>query len=342
MRDRFIDQMRGICILCVIAVHTNLFYRLLYTALFYNFAVPMFFFLSVVCLTVKYNGKEICLKSFYRTRFVIIYPYLIWGTLYNFIELYVIDNYSLESFLIYNLITLALGDIPTLYFVFALLQLYLIYPLLLSIFTRVKLYQLILIFLCSIIGLFTLYSIVWFKWSYSIYSFSVGSNLIAVDIAKTFFIFYMIPYILLGFIFAFRYNEIRELLKRKSIKNPIIVNCSLALWIFIINQWNIKILYYGTERLPYATQHNLVYSIMMILFIFTIFNSLNKENVFLSYNGRISRQLFFTHSVVLIFLDYILVYILKMRYTSSFVLVYLTCLLLIQALQRLPKKNYLF
>ncbi|MHA2290462.1 MAG: acyltransferase family protein, partial [Promethearchaeota archaeon] len=111
-RLRELDLARGYSVLFVIATHVDLFAEIVFKRLFYNFAVPFFFFASAFSLTLKYGPKErIDLKEFYKNRFK---SYLITYFIYSFIILFLqnlqVNQYNFNAFIVYYLTNSLLGN----------------------------------------------------------------------------------------------------------------------------------------------------------------------------------------------------------------------------------------
>ena len=135
-----IDCLRGLCILIVMLRHTKVFWYAdsgNFPDIWFHgwtfFAVPVFFFISGFSLTLKYGKsiESIDTKSFYKRRIMALLPlYLIWSFLY-----FLISDFDIEPFgffLLEFILLTPIGVVLTIWYIFVIFQLYLLYPLILK------------------------------------------------------------------------------------------------------------------------------------------------------------------------------------------------------------------
>jgi peptidoglycan/LPS O-acetylase OafA/YrhL len=265
-RIRELDLARGYSILFVIATHVDLFNGIIFKTLFYNFAVPFFFFASAFSLTLKYGTKErIDLKEFYKNRF---HYYLIAYFMYAFVILFIQNlqdfHYSFNAFIAYYVTNTLLGNVQTIWFLYVLFYFYLIYPFFLK-FLRKKRDSTILIFLVvSILIITVIYSNPYlfglFCTSIIFNGFSVDNYTILINITKCFLILFMIPFFLLGYIFGRNYVKIKNFMRQKKIFYATTITYSIFIIILFINQDFIDVNFYNLDSAStYYSWVNLVY-----------------------------------------------------------------------------------
>lgn len=140
------DQLKGLSILAVIGLHlltlvspANFFKspnNLIFISLdqLMRFCVPVFIFLSGFGLSLKYQSQRLKLFSFYKSRLTKLLPlYLLWSAYYLFLSEYIDPWWKvLQTGPVWKIIALGWSDYH-LYFVSVIFQLYLLYPLLLTI-----------------------------------------------------------------------------------------------------------------------------------------------------------------------------------------------------------------
>lgn len=326
-RIRELDLARGYSILFVIATHVDLFKNIVFKTLFYNFAVPFFFFASAFSLTLQYGTKEkIDLKEFYKNRF---HFYLIAYFTFAFIILFIGNlqdyHYSFNAFIVYYLTNTLLGNVQTIWFLYVLFYFYLIYPFFLK-FLKKKRNSTILIFLVlSILIIAVIYSnpnlFALFCKSIIINEFYIDDYSIPLNITKCFLIFFMIPFFLLGYIFGRNYAKIKNVLSQKKIFYITTIIYSIFVLILFINQDFIEDnFYYLDSASTYYSWVNLFYSLFTIIFLLTFFIKFNKSRFFY-FNAKHAANLFLLQRPVIL--------ILRPFKIGNYLSVYFLCLLLI-------------
>ena len=147
-----LDYLRGIAILLVISIHVSANFIYMSTAdflsLFYmsidtysSVAVPLFIAISGFILFYLYHGG-LNIKTFYRKRFFsVVPPYLFFTVFYLGFEYAVRFHKGLSLEINANelFLTLVTGGNTHLWFVFLIIQFYIIFPWLLSVFKRLSL-----------------------------------------------------------------------------------------------------------------------------------------------------------------------------------------------------------
>jgi len=153
----YLDVLRALSILGVILIHiigASFHYwekgSLVWTVFIstdqlFRFSVPLFVFISGFTLYAKYNNNFNFWK-FYKKRIVRILPwYVVWSlVIYLYIHFTVVPGFV--NYPTWKLILLGKVDYH-LYFVSMIIQLYLLFPLLLWIFKKFKLYFVLLLFI---------------------------------------------------------------------------------------------------------------------------------------------------------------------------------------------------
>ena len=129
-KNNFWQSLRGVCIVLVILIHTLYFTEISqynYTNIFIrrviNFATALFIFMAGYFTNIR-DTKDFYKKKFFR----IAVPLIIWDIIYGVIEL-VKNNVSLKSAVKMFLFSSSIGH---LYYLYVLLQLFLVAPLLLK------------------------------------------------------------------------------------------------------------------------------------------------------------------------------------------------------------------
>ncbi len=143
-----IDLLRGFAIISLIITHICSFCFAIKginaivlvnipIVIFSRFAVPVFVFISGFVLYLKYN-RDINYKDFYKKRFLkIIPPYLIFSLIYYFWNNLIINDTSLNIKELLYQILIAKAHIHLWYFLL-IIQLYLLFPLILKIYLKIK------------------------------------------------------------------------------------------------------------------------------------------------------------------------------------------------------------
>ncbi|GBE56890.1 acyltransferase family protein [archaeon BMS3Bbin16] len=140
-----ITLLRGLAIIGVVAIHSHppplslgfLGLNKLYIEELSKFSVPLFIFISGLVLTFRYTGETIVYTDFLKRRFEkILIPYLAWSGIYLLYRyLYKSETFSLFAIAKKFLIGSAYFH---LYYVFLILQFYLLFPLFLRLIQRFK------------------------------------------------------------------------------------------------------------------------------------------------------------------------------------------------------------
>jgi peptidoglycan/LPS O-acetylase OafA/YrhL len=326
-RIRELDLARGYSILFVIATHVDLFKGIIFKTLFYNFAVPFFFFASAFSLTLKYSAKDnIDLKEFYKNRF---HYYLLVYFIYAFIILFLGNlqeyHYSFTAFIAYYLTNSLLGNVQTIWFLYVLFYFYLIFPFFLKCLNKKK-DSLVLIFLVLSILIMTIiysnpYLFGLFCKTIIINELNIDNYAIPINITKCFLILFMIPFFLLGYLFGKNYAKIKNFISQKKIFYVITITYSLFVLFLFINQDFIEANFYNLDSAStYYSWVNLFYSLFTIVFLLTLFIKFNKSRFFY-FNGKHSANLFLLQRPVIL--------ILRPFKIGNYFTVYFFCLLLI-------------
>jgi peptidoglycan/LPS O-acetylase OafA/YrhL len=326
-RIRELDLARGLAVLFVIATHVDLLAEVVFKRLFYNFPVPFFFFASAFSLTLKYASKErIDLKQFYKDRFKsYLLIYFIYSFIIIFLQNLLVNQYSPAAFFVSYLINSLLGNVQTIWFLYVLFYFYLIYPFFLKLLKKLKDSVILIILVLSILIITVIYSnpllCSLFCRRVIISELNVDSYIIPIDITKFFLIFFMIPFFLLGFIFARHYPKIRNFISQKRVFYAITIIYILFVVILFINQDFIEANFYEPYLAStYYSWVNLFYSLFTIIFLLTLFTKFNKSRFFY-FNAQHSMNLFLLQRPVIL--------VLRPFNFGNYLSVYFLCLLLI-------------
>ena len=334
-RIRELDLARGYSILFVIATHVDLFKGIVFKTLFYNFAVPFFFFASAFSLTLKYGTKEkINLKEFYKNRFhYYLIAYFIYAFIIHFIQNLQDFHYSFNAFIVYYLTNTLLGNVQTIWFLYVLFYFYLIYPFFLKFLGR-KRDSTVLLFLGVLILIITViysnpYLFGLLCRSIILNEFSVDNYTIPINITKCFLILFMIPFFLLGYLFARNYVKIKNFISKKKIFYITTIAYFIFVLFLFINQDFIEANFYHLDSAStYYSWVNLFYSLFTIIFLLTFFIKFNKSRFFY-FNGKHSANLFLLQRPVIL--------ILRPFNIGNYFTVYFFCLLLIFTEKKITK-----
>ena len=373
-----IDCLRGLSIIIIMLRHTKVFWNAdsgNFQDIWFHgwtfFAVPVFFFISGFSLTLKYGKsvESIDSKSFYKRRILTLLPlYLIWSFLYFLISDF--DKEFFGFFLLEFLVRTPIGAVLTIWYIFVVFQLYLLYPLILKRYKKLsfKMQQILIIgivismLLCFLLGdLFT--DIVFFYLHFG-----------------QWFIYFLI-----GINVAYYWKEIQNFLRKNvyfKITISILFLISFATLPYFVDQ--------TYPRKPAAWILNNIITIFFLLMVFSqrrIYVSpiiakdhvdsenfqleqdyatkkLNFEGRIFGYfskffylNGQFSLGLFLSHRffmqvVSLIFLNFFGIEIDPWREANSrfdaflisilyFVLVYIMCMIFTYLMWKLPKSEYI-
>lgn len=172
--------------------------------------VPVFFFLSGLVLLYSYRNKEFTaqtIKEFYikRLKFIMI-PYITISVFY-FLFLWVLNyNYTVAEAIAFFLQQLAIGKVYMhLYFLFVLVQFYLVFPIILYMFKKFNLNV-----LPALIGSL----VIQFGWYY------LNRNYLGVESRGSYFLSYL-SFFVTGAAIGFHYTRLDALWNK--MKNPISV-----------------------------------------------------------------------------------------------------------------------
>jgi membrane-bound acyltransferase YfiQ involved in biofilm formation len=181
-RDIYWQQIRGVCIICVILIHSRFDFNGTYLISWsynygiilrqiINFPVAIFIFLAGYFTNIEKNKKLCLVQLRYRLKKLIL-PFIIWSSFYSFaICIYRGEKIGLEL-----IKTILLGkSVEPLYFIIVLLQLIIITPLTIrSIKSYRKISMILLLFITPIYLLFlNIFSIIYkVQFLYEHYFFS--------------------------------------------------------------------------------------------------------------------------------------------------------------------------
>ena len=161
----WVDIMRGSGIILITIHHFGLHIFLGLNVLpidfldniFYYSVIPVFIFLSGYTIYINYNQIS-SYKTYFRKKFKYIIPnYLIWGfpTSFFFLSFTLSYNFDPILVLIATILSVLTGNIWILYFIFIIIQLYIIYPFILKIIDKLKKpFIFFIIYLLSLLILF--------------------------------------------------------------------------------------------------------------------------------------------------------------------------------------------
>ena len=343
-----ITAIRDLATLIVVAIHTlsslSQFFLFVYTS-----AVPIFFFLSGLSLTLNYkDGLD--LRQFYRKRFRYLLPaYLFWTFLLVFKSVFS-ENLPLLVHIVRYITTIFTGNIMTLYFIVAIFEFYLIFPFLLRILKKLKISATVVIFLLLVLIFFIIYlfsvnfNMVILKSKIIISQIEISSNLIEVNISKLFFLVFMMPFSLFGIIFGLNYNLIVDFLKKRSfiyfISSIYVFLC--VFFYFYEIPYTDKILFDYNNYLNYVT---LFITLISILFYLTIF--IRYQIPLLNFIGIISAGIYLSHRVVMIvfsvFFDLAIGLDLENLFLGFpyYIIVLIGSIILVIVIKKLPKSEYI-
>ncbi len=258
-----LDCLRGLAIFLLLCFHTDvarfidigIFPNDFFQSIISSAAVPVFFFLSGLGLTIKYKNKELELKEFYSNRYKnLVPPYIFWTFLIfvivtignNVIASGDIPSISsitnttfLANFFINYFVGMATGNVYTLWFVYVLFLYYLIFPAIFKLFKKLKFKekQLILVILFVLTYLGYLLNDLGISMFFIgdkgvVYSYSSKGINYVVDLT---FFFRFIPFFvnfLLGIDIGFNYEGLKEKLKKSTTLKLIIVCSAIFSYIF--------------------------------------------------------------------------------------------------------------
>ena len=278
-----INEVRGAAIFILLLYHAGIFRDSFLGYLEYLdlVAVPIFFFVSGLVLTLRYkDGLNV--KSFYKKRFQYLVPaYLIWSIL----MVTLVRGFNVQSFI--NVVT---GFSEAIWFLFVLFQLYLLFPIILKICKRNYGKWLFGISLsCVSIDLILLWSspirslLYRFYFNLTVY----GNEFITVDISRFFWFIPFSIYFIMGVLIGLNYEQFKEkLLKYKYI---IVIT-----WISLLFVIPIMIYYSNLAYTKYLNVGVILFSISSIFFFFLIF--IKKDSKFFDINGNLAVAIFFNYT----------------------------------------------
>jgi peptidoglycan/LPS O-acetylase OafA/YrhL len=290
-----------------------------------------------LALTLKYGTKEkIDLKEFYKTRF---HYYLLAYFIYAFIILLLLNlqeyQYDFNAFIVYYFTNTLLGNIPTIWFLYVLFYFYLIYPFFLKFLKRQRDSILLILFVLSILIITVIYSNPFLSGLFCknviISEFSIGPYKIPINITKCFLILFMLPFFLLGYMFALKYSKIRNIIRQKKIFYINTIAYFLFVLVLFINQNFIEDNFYNLDvGSTYYSWVNLFYSLFTIIFLLTFFVKFNKSRFFY-FNGQHSANLFLLQRPVILML--------RPFYLANFLTVYFLCLFIIYSGKKISRSG---
>lgn len=311
----FFDFIKGLAILAVFIMHTNYFYKDNLGDIYFfiikicRFAVPFFIISSGFLLQLKDYSKE-SIKNFYKNKFIrIVVPYFIFC-----IFLFVLKKYQ---FNFENIIKIFNGEISKpFYFISALVQLYIFYPLINKIINKIgNQKSLIFSFLISVVSTIFLPKI---------YNFHI-----------------LLPYL---FFFVF------GIVSKKYYYNYDIKDTAKKIK-FINFSSIILIIYFAFSLLEKGEEYSnfqYIYSIVLFILLFYINEKISNKKIYklFSFWGKNSLYIFLTHFIILEFLyNYInLINInIYLKYSiffiSSFIIGFLLPVILSEKIKLIKNKN---
>ncbi|MHA1252962.1 MAG: acyltransferase family protein [Candidatus Helarchaeota archaeon] len=258
-----LDCIRGLAIFLLICFHTDVATYLdlgilpdaFFQRIFASGAVPVFFCLSGLGLTIKYRSSELDIKNFYKERYKnLVPPYIIWTFLIftavtlgevifisgsGFSIKNILEPYFIINFLVNYIIGMSTGNVYTLWFVYVLFLYYFIFPFIFRLFKNFNFNtrQIIVILVFSL-TLFSYFlngigiSMFFIGYKGEIYRYSSENLSFVIDF--TFFL-RCIPffiYFLIGIDIGFNYDELKKMLKENNILKIIICIGAIFSYIF--------------------------------------------------------------------------------------------------------------
>ncbi|WP_458413433.1 acyltransferase [Schinkia sp. CFF1] len=304
-RITYLDLYRAIAILAVIMIHTfsepvailakdSVLYPY-YVAVYalVQFAVPAFIFLSGFVLFYSYENrwnKNICIEFFKKRILYIVTPYLLWSFFYFMVlqlgfKLNPLDN--MNTFL-FSLLT---GKNYThLYFIFLIIQFYLLFPLFMYILKR---FQFIRHHLVAIVILIQIVYYLLNLWYFNI------------QYTGSFFMTYL-SFFLVGAYIGLHYHQAIERIK-KNAKLFYFLTALIAIVTVMKSYFRYTIPGYGQSWMPYANL-GLYYSFVLVTCISIILISIwlnehmphTKPYTILTSWGQGSFLIYFAHPFILL------------------------------------------
>jgi len=342
-----ITLLRGLATLIILAIHT-IYILTPNFRFFYTCAVPIFFFLSGLTLTLNYKDN-LDLYAFYKKRFQYLIPaYLFWTFLLVFYSFFS-KNLPIQIYIIRYIITILTGDIMTLYFLIAIFEFYLIFPFILRFMKKNKARTNWFIFLSLILLYFTIYLfsinfyMIFLKSRIIIFQFEIYSNFLEFSISKLYFLIFMIPFCLLGIIFCLNYDTIREYLKSSNFIYYISI-----MYVFLAVFFYIYKIPYRDDILDYNNYLNFVslsFTLISILFFLTFF--IRYDNSFLYFIGILSTGIFLSHRVVMMIFLYFFNFLFGFKIEDFlfgfpfYIIVILSSIILVLFIKKFPKSEYI-
>lgn len=305
-----IQEIRGICIICVILIHIlsfspnidmyNQFNIIVRTII--NFAVGIFLFLSGYLNNVDKISKN--KNEFYKKRFSRLYiPFIIYSVLYTVInnKLQFINNSFMEY--IKTIIRILLGmNVGHLYYIIVLLEFVIITPIIISFINKnKKIIDILLILITPIFLILNFICNLLYNRSIPFYQY----------LPMSWFIYYYLGLVL----------KIRKNLFIKNIKININVIICISLISIVINLIEYKFLNYSfiTSQVKFT---NMIYTILLIYFIINKLNyNKEKKNIF-SLLGDNSFGIYFIHMFIITLYDK-LIFSLKLKYYIYIILMFI-------------------
>lgn len=342
-----ITLLRGLATLIVLAIHT-IYILTPNFRFFYTCAVPIFFFLSGLTLTLNYKDN-LDLYVFYKKRFRYLIPaYLFWTFPLVFSSFFT-ENLPILVYIVRYIMILLTGDIMTLYFLIAIFEFYLIFPFILRFMKKNKARTNWFIFLSLILLYFTIYLfsinfyMIFLKSRIKIFQFEIYSNFIEFNISKLYFLIFMMPFCLLGINFGLKYDTIREYLKNSNFIYYICI-----IYVFLVVFFYIYKIPYKDDILDYNHYLNFVslsFSLLSILIFLTFFIRHNIS--FLNFIGILSAGMFLSHRVIMMIFSYFFNFLFGFKIEDFlfgfpfYIVVILSSIILVLILKKFPKSEYI-
>ena len=332
MKDQYFQTIRGLCIVCVVVIHSLLQDRLnihnneinIIIRTIINFAVGIFIFLSGYF--IKDNDIRNDKKDFYKKRLKrLLIPYIIWSSIYIVLfHLNYIKNINIKSIISAYIFG---NSAVHLYFIVALLQLILITPLLIKVmdknsrFINLSIIMLTPIYTC-INGLFNYYT----KTNFPLYATLFPA---------------WISFYYMGMLYNKQIGKIKKI-NSKFIFFITSVILIINISVNLIEYWNGMSYSYCTSQIKLS---NSIYIICIAFSIIAILNIVNtkkiKSNV-LSKIGDNSFGIYFMHLILIkllkkIFEDINCILIVKSSIIAVITLI--ICVVLIKIINELTKNK---
>ncbi len=274
-----INEVRGVAIFILLLYHADFFRDnfLGYMEYLNLFAIPIFFFVSGLVLTLRYKD-DLKVKSFYKRRFQYLIPaYLIW----SIVTVTLVRGFNFQSFI--NIVT---GYSEAIWFLFVLFQLYLLFPIILKICKKnFGKWLFGIVSSCVAISVILLWNSPFNSLLYRFYFNLIvfRNEFITVDIARFFWFIPFSIYFIMGVLIGLNYEQFKEKLLKYKYKIGITWISFLLVIPFIVYYLNLN--YTG-----YFNVEGILFSISSIFFFFLIF--IKKSSNFFNINGKLAVAIF--------------------------------------------------